>query len=121
MSNIKKSTDNKTVKCYLNSQEEFSNIYNYESYGLFIDSNINDRLYGASGQLSGSIRTTPYRIFSMLRVIDIIDVKTISTILNRRKIALTGKPYSTSYIYQWISMLTCASQSIYHYLLTRTN
>ncbi len=118
MANIKKITDNFMVKYFLNS-EEFQAIYDTESYRYEMPSHIDDRLRGATGQFSGTQRPTGLRVFMILKTLDVISTETVSEIINRKKIAIDGHGYSEAYIRQWVNTLTCASQSINHYLMTR--
>ena len=75
---------------------------------------------GASGQLSSTKRPSTYRIFQILITLDEINFNTVSEKMNSKKMVLSGDSYSESYIRQWVSCLRCASDGIYHLLLTRT-
>ncbi len=71
------------------------------------------------GQLSSTKRPSTYRIFQLLTTLNEINFNTVSEKINSKQMVLSGDTYSESYIRQWVSCLTCASQGIYHHLYTR--
>lgn len=117
--NIRKTINNSFVKYSLTTS--FPDIYDYESFNIYIERNIEDILRGASGQLSSTKRPSTYRIFQILITLDEINFNTVSEKINSKQMVLSGDTYSESYIRQWVSCLTCASQGIYHHLLTNNS
>ncbi|CAH8206815.1 hypothetical protein VAE308_580003 [Vibrio aestuarianus] len=57
-------------------------------------------------------------MFQLLTTLNEINFNTISEKLNTKKMVLEGETYCDSYIWQWVSCLTCASQGVYHRFLT---
>ena len=114
---IRKNIDNKFIKEML--LQQYDHIYNYITFMEGMDSDIINLLRGATGQLSSTKRPSEYKVFKLLQSLNEINFNTVSDTLNKKSMVLYDKPYSDSYITQWVACLTCASQSIYHYLLTR--
>lgn len=120
MANVKKVINNETVKEFF-KLPAFQDIWDIESFYMNVPQSIEDILRGATGQLSGTQRSSSYRVFRMLSTLNEISTETVSEMLNRKQIALTGKPYGREYIRQWVSVLTCANQALTHHILTKGN
>ncbi|CAH8202505.1 hypothetical protein VAE308_1051192 [Vibrio aestuarianus] len=94
-------------------------VYSSLSFHEMVDHKFIDIIRGSTGQLSSTYRPSSYRVFQLLRVLSEINFDTVSEKLNPRKMVLGKDSFSDSYIRQWVSCLACASQGIYHHLLTR--
>lgn len=74
-----------------------------------------DVIYGACGQMSGTTRINPTRIFRVLQTLDVISTETVAATMNRKREALGDKPYAKSTIEFYTRVLRCASQAIMHH------
>lgn len=80
---------------------------------------IEDCIRGAVGQINtGDKAVSPAVLFTMLRCLDEISVKTLSeSTFNRKREVLYGKGYGERMLKYYASALRCASQAIEHQLL----
>ncbi|MGL5285905.1 MAG: hypothetical protein ACRC8D_07170 [Aeromonas sp.] len=102
-----KPMDNRPTKHFLNSLP----IISYGDAPAWID----DCFSGACGQVIGTLRIHPARIFGIVRALDSITTATVSDLMNRKRLALGEPPYGDRWCRMVASACRCASQAIqYH-------
>jgi len=94
--------------------KDFDMVYDYESYGLFVEPWVDDILRGATGHFTANRRPSAYQLFPLLSILAEISTSAVSTILNMKRQQVEGGKYSNSYIKQWTAALRCASNGIVH-------
>lgn len=99
--------DNKEVKQFLNSLDTF----NYEDLPSWLD----DVISGACGQVAGTQKFSPARLFNIISCLETISAKTIADLLNRKREALGEEKVSERYARYVASAARCASQAVAHH------
>lgn len=105
--------DNKKVRSLLMNTLE---IYDYESYGVFIPDWVDDCIRGGICRMGITKPPSTYKVYTLLTYLDNINVSTVGEVLNRKKQALDGTCYSPRYIQKWVAVTTNASEAILHHM-----
>jgi hypothetical protein len=106
--------DNTQVKDFI--AQEYPDVYDKDSFLHLVSPDIEDRLYGATRQGDWNVKTSSYKIFMLLGLLDNINVESVSKLMNARQESLYGKRYSVRSLQRWVAVLACASSAIGHYL-----
>ena len=105
--NKKFTVSNTECKEFLNSLDALS----YNEVPSWID----DVISGACGQVPGTQKFSPAKLFNMLRALDVITTDSVHTYLNRRAEALGDTPCSDRYTRYVTQAVRCGSQAITHH------
>lgn len=107
----KYTVDNTAVK------EELNQYWMWED----LPSDYNDLISGAVGQCNGKTRINPAFIFRLLQTISHINVETVDSAINRKRVALGEEPVGLRMVQHYTSILRCASQAVEHDLWKQAN
>lgn len=76
---------------------------------------MDDVFSGAAGQISGTQKFSPPRLWRLLCSLDIVSTESVKTAMNRKRLALGDEPISDRYAQYVCKALRCASQALsYH-------
>lgn len=76
---------------------------------------MDDVFSGAAGQISGTQKFSPPRLWRLLCSLDVVSTESVKTAMNRKRIALGDEPISDRYAQYVCKALRCASQALsYH-------
>lgn len=102
--------DNSSVKAFM-LENGFGGDGDYTELPKWMD----DVFSGAAGQISGTQKFSPPRLWRLLCSLDTISTQTVMGAMNRKRVALGYEPVSERYAQYVCKALRCASQAIvYH-------
>ena len=99
--------DNVETKAYIASIFAL----NYADVPAWID----DVVSGACGQIDGTQRFSPAKLFKIISCLDLISNETVGEFLNKRRRFMEEPDYSKSYIAKVTAAARCASQGVEHH------
>lgn len=104
---VKFTVDNSECKEFLNNLYAFD----YNEVPSWID----DVISGACGQVPGTQKFSPAKLFNILRSLDVITTDSVHKYLNRRAEALGDEECSDRYSRYVTQAVRCGSQAIIHH------
>lgn len=107
--------DNKDIQEFL-IDNDFSVGCDYADLPSWLD----DIISGACGQIAGTQKFSPPRLWRLLYSLDTISTELVSSAINRKRLAFGDAPVSERYIRYVCAALRCASQAIRYHKRFRT-